>query len=102
MSFLNRKKFNSGRSKWPVMVLIACFSLIALFGSPWHDHDPDSSHVDLDCIACHLVQSNIGLEDKEPNLSPYAQVAQWIEVQTTELFVVALSTASSRAPPAFC
>ena len=89
-------------SKWSFIGLIFCFSLIALFGSPLHDHDLDSSHVDLDCISCHLVQSNIGLENSEPDFSPLTHVTQWVSVAKTELFTAALTTAISRAPPEFC
>jgi hypothetical protein len=80
-------------------MLALCFSVIALFGSPLHDHDLDSSHVDLDCISCHLVQSNIGLENSEPDFSPLAQVAQRVSFGKTELFTVSLPSAISRAPP---
>ena len=90
------------RSKYRVIALAICFSFIALFGSPLHDHDLDSSHVDLDCIFCHLVQSNIGLEDDGPTLSNSTQVTQWVAVPTTVSFIVALTHTSSRAPPIIC
>jgi len=89
-------------SKYRVMVLGICFSLIALFGSPLHDHDLDSSHVDLDCISCHLVQSNIGLEDDGPTLYNSTQVTQLVAVPTTVSFTVSLTSTSSRAPPIIC
>ncbi len=90
------------RSKWAVTMLALCFSLIALFGSPLHDHDLDSSHVDLDCISCHLVQSNIGLENSEPDFSPLSQVSHWVTFGKAELLTVSLPSAISRAPPEFC
>jgi len=98
----NFRKSPIMRSKWSFMGLMFCFSLIALFGSPLHDHDLDSSHVDLDCISCHLVQSNIGLENDEPSFSSLVQLTQWVPVGKTELFIVALTAAISRAPPEFC
>jgi hypothetical protein len=95
-------KPNIMRFKCSVMALAICFSLIALFGSPLHDHDLDPSHVDLDCISCHLVQSNIGLEDDGPTLSNSTQVTQLVAVPTTVSFTVALTSTSSRAPPIIC
>ena len=102
MASFNHKRKTIMRSKWAVTMLALCFSLIALFGSPLHDHDLDSSHVGLDCISCHLVQSNIGLENSEPDFSPRAQVTHWVSFGKTELFTVSLPLATSRAPPEFC
>ena len=102
MASFNHRRTTIMRSKWAVTMLVLCFSLIALFGSPLHDHDLDSSHVDLDCISCHLVQSNIGLENDEPSFSSLVQVTHWVSVNKTELFTVALPSAISRAPPEFC
>ena len=99
---MNQRKSIIMRSKLSVMLLAVCFSLMALFGSPLHDHDLDSSHVDLDCISCHLVQSNIGLENDEPHFSSLVQISQWVSVVKSELLTVALTAAISRAPPAFC
>ena len=90
------------RYKFGVMALAICFSLIVLFGSPLHDHDLDSSHVDLDCISCHLVHSNIGLEHNEPDLFVEAQETQSVSIATTPKFIVGISSVSSRAPPVIC
>jgi len=90
------------RYKFGVMALAICFSLIVLFGSPLHDHDLDSSHVDLDCISCHLVQLNIGLESDKPSLSNSTQVTQRVTVPTTVSFTVGLVSTSSRSPPIIC
>lgn len=90
------------RYKFGVMALAICFSLIVLFGSPLHDHDLDSSHVDLDCISCHLVQLNIGLEGDERSLSNYTQVTQRVTVPTTVSFTFGLTSTSSRSPPIIC
>ena len=95
-------KPNIMRYKFGVMALAICFSLIVLFGSPLHDHDLDSSHVDLDCISCHLVQLNIGLGADEPSLPQYTQVTQQIAIPTAISFTLALNSTSSRAPPIFC
>ena len=62
MARFNSGRFDSVRSKYTVMVLLIFFCVIALLGSPLHAHDLESSHVDLDCIPCHLVDSKVGLE----------------------------------------
>ena len=95
-------KPNIMRYKFGVMVLAICFSLIVLFGSPLHDHDLDSSHVDLDCISCHLVQLNIGLESDEPSQYHSTLVNQRVAVPTTVSLTVTLTSTSSRAPPIIC
>jgi hypothetical protein len=102
MAFLNPKNLNTPLSKLPPLVLAICFSVITLFGTPLHDHDLDSSHLDLDCISCHLIQTNIGLENGDPDLSTSIQVLQWVSVAEADLFTLDLPSASSRAPPAFC
>ncbi len=102
MAFLNLKNLNTPLSKLPPLVLAICFSVITLFGSPLHDHDIDSSHLDLDCISCHLIQSNIGLENDGPDISTSTQVLQWVSVAEADSFTLDLLSASSRAPPAFC
>ncbi len=102
MTFLNLKNLNTARSKLPPLVLAVCFSVITLFGSPLHDHDLDSSHLDLDCISCHLVQSNIGLENDDPDLSPFSQAPKGVLVAKAVSVTIDLPPASSRAPPAFC
>ena len=102
MGFSNLKNLNTAWSKLLPLVLAVCFSVITLFGSPLHDHDLDSSHVDLDCISCHLVQSNLGLENDGPDLSPFTQVLQWFSAEKALSVTVDLPLASSRAPPAIC
>ena len=102
MTISNSKKSHSVLFKVPSLVLAVCFSIITLFGSPLHDHDLDPSHVDLDCISCHLVQSNIGLEGEEPNISHQTQVTQWIADVNPVIYTAHTSFASSRAPPFFC
>ena len=102
MTILNSGKSSSTKPKWAVMVLAICFSVIAVFGSPLHDHDLDASHLDLDCISCHLVHSNIGLEHNEPDLFVEAQETQSVSIATTPKFIVGISSVSSRAPPVIC
>jgi len=92
------------RPKWAVMVLVVCFGAVALLGSPLHDHDLDldPSHVDLDCISCHLVHSNIGLEHDQPYLVVDKQETQAVSIEKTTTFLVRTSSVSSRAPPIIC
>ena len=85
-----------------VLVLAFCFSLIALFGSPLHDHDLDPSHVDLDCVSCHLVHSKVGLETDTPEISVAAQATYWFAPIATDSFATAPLASSSRAPPVVC
>ncbi len=102
MTILNSRKSSSAKPKWGAMVLVVCFGMIALFGSPIHDHDLDSSHLDLDCISCHLVHSNIGLENDETNLFVDTQEIQSASIVTTPILIVGTSSVSSRAPPVIC
>ena len=93
---------NKERSNWAALALAICFSFVALFGSPLHDHDLDPAQFDPDCIPCHLIHSNIGLETETPDLNVLAQVTQWVPIATTVSFFFTPLTASSRAPPTFC
>ena len=102
MSFLNSPKFNLTRSKSAAMVLAICFSIMVLFGSPLHDHDLKSSHVDLDCISCHLVHANVGLDHDEPDLFLEAQETQFVAIATAPRINHTLSSHFSRAPPIIC
>lgn len=102
MVIFKSRRLSSAGSKWAVMVLAICFSFIALFGSPLHDHDLDASDIDLDCISCHLVHSNIGLEHNGPDLFVETQETQSVSIATTPKFIVGISSVSSRAPPVIC
>ncbi len=102
MSFFKTTKLNLAKSKWASMLLAISFSIMVLFGSPLHDHDLDSSHVDLDCISCHLVHSNVGLEHDEPDLFVEIQETQYVSVSTTAKINFRISSVSSRAPPTIC
>ena len=99
MKFFPLKKLNKERSNWTVLALAICFSLLSLFGSPLHDHDLNSSHLDLDCIACHLVHSNVSLKTDTAELSLHTQVTQWIATVAAVSIASAPLIASSRAPP---
>ena len=101
MTIFNPGKSNSVKPKWAVMVLVV-FGAVALLGSPVHDHDLDSSHVDLDCISCHLVNSNISVEHDQPDLFVDTQETQAASVVTTTILLVRTSSVSSRAPPVIC
>ena len=90
------------RPKWAVMVLLVCFGAFELLGSPLHDHYIEPSHVDLDCISCHLVNANIGLEHDQPNLVVDTQETQAVSIAKTPTFLVHTSSVSSRAPPVIC
>ena len=102
MSFLNSPKLNLTRSKSAAMVLAICFSIMVLFGSPLHDHDLESSHVDLDCISCHLVHANVGLGHDEPNLFLEAQETQFVAIATAPRINHTLYSSSPREPPIIC
>ena len=99
MTVLNTGKFSSISSRCTVMVLMVCFCVIVLFGSPLHAHDLESSHVDLDCISCHLVHSNIGLDHDEPDLFSVTQATQLDSLATTPNLIADKFSVSSRAPP---
>ena len=102
MTIFNSGKSSSTKPKWAVMVLVVCFGAVALLGSPLHDHDLDSSHVDLDCISCHLVHSNIGLEQDNQGLFVDNQKTQSVSIKTTSALIVDIPSVFSRAPPVIC
>ena len=102
MPFLNSIKLKLTKSKSATMVLAICFSIMVLFGSPLHDHDLDSSHVDLDCISCHLVHANVGLEQDEPDILVETQEYQSVSVSIIPQINFSISSFSSRAPPIVC
>ena len=102
MLFFNTPILNLNRFKSAAMVLVICFSVIVLFGSPLHDHDLKSSHVDLDCISCHLVHSKVGLEHDEPDLFVEIQETQSVSISTTPLIIRRTLFVSNRGPPVTC
>ena len=102
MTVLSTDKISSLSARCSVIVLMLCFSVIALFGSPLHDHDFEPSHVDSDCISCHLVNSNIGLEHEEPDLLASFQEFLLAPITLTALLPSNKISVSSRAPPVIC
>ena len=102
MAGFHSVRFDAVRSKCTVMVLLICFCVIALFGSPLHAHDLESSHVDLDCISCHLVHSKVGLEHEKPDLFVEIQETQSVSISTTPLITLRIFSVSSRGPPVTC
>ena len=102
MTVLSTDKISSLSARCSVIVLMLCFSVIALFGSPLHDHDFEPSHVDSDCISCHLVNANIGLEHDAPDPSSNLQVNELVSVATTPTFIADKPSVASRAPPVIC
>ena len=102
MLFFNSPKLNLTRSKPAAMVLATCFSIMVLFGSPLHDHDLESSHVDLNCISCHLVNANFGLDHDEPDLFLEKQETQSVAIATTPQITPSIYLVSTRAPPIIC
>ena len=102
MTVFKSKRLSYPGSNWAAMVLVVCFGVVGLLGSPLHDHDLDPSHVDLDCASCYLAYSNIGLEHYEPDLFAEAQETQTVSIEKTTTFLVRKSPVSSRAPPVIC
>ena len=102
MTVFKSKRLSYAGSNWAAMVLVICFGVVGLLGSPVHDHDLDPSHADLDCVSCYLAYSNIGLKHHQPNLLFEAQETQAVSIEKTTTFLVRTSSVSSRAPPVIC
>ena len=96
------KRLSFAGSNWAAMVLVVCFGMMAVLGTPFHDHDFDPSHSDSDCVSCYLANANIGLD--EVALDPDTQLQDtwsvWIE--TTSLSITDTPAGTSRAPPIIC
>ena len=99
MSIFKSEKLSLAGSKWAAMVLVVCFAMTVLLGSPIHDHDLDPSHVDLDCISCHLVNANIGLEQDNQDLVVSRQESYSVSIRTSSALIADTPSNSSRAPP---
>jgi hypothetical protein len=102
MPFFNSTKLNLTRCEPTAMVLAICFSIMVLFGSPLHNHDLESSHVDLDCISCHLVHVNVGLEHDQQDFFIETQYVQSVAIAKAPAINFTFSSISSRAPPIIC
>ena len=102
MSIFKSEKLSLARSKWAAIVLVVCFGMAVLLGSPIHDHDFDLTHVDLDCISCHLVNANIGLEQDKQDLFVGGKEIYSVSIAQTSIIILGKSSVSSRAPPVIC
>ena len=97
-------RFNSGRfdsigSKFTVLVFLIFFCVIALLGSPLHAHDLESSHDDLDCVPCLLVDSKVSFEHEDPDLFVEIQEIQSVSISKTHLITLSILSVYSRGPP---
>ena len=99
MTVFKSNKSSLAGSKWAAIVLVVCFGMAVLLGSPIHDHDFDPIHVDLDCISCHLVNANIGLEQDNQDLVVSRQESYSVSIGTSSALIAETLSISSRAPP---
>ena len=99
MSIFKSEKLSLAGYKWAAMVLVACFCMTVVLGSPIHDHDIDPTHADSDCISCHLVNINIGLQQDNQNLTVITQESYRIPIGSKFALIASTSSVSSRAPP---
>jgi len=99
MSIFKSEKLSLAGSKWAAMVLVVCFCMTVVLGSPIHDHDIDPTHADSDCISCHLVNINIGLEQDNKNLAVIRQESYLISLGSNFALIASTPSFSSRAPP---
>ena len=96
------KRLSFAGSNWAAMVLVVCFGMMAVLGTPFHDHDFDPSHSDSDCASCYLANANIGLEEVAPDSHIYLQEIQSVSIETTSLSIFDTPASTSRAPPIIC
>ena len=89
-------------SNWAAMVLVVCFGMMAVLGTPFHDHDFDPSHSDSDCASCYLANANIGLDEVTPDSDTQLQDTQSVWIATTSLSITDTPAGTSRAPPIIC
>ena len=102
MTASKSKRLSFTGSYWAAMVLVVCFGMMALFGTPFHDHDFDPSHSDSDCASCYLANANIGLEEVTTDPDFYLQEVQSVSIETTSLSIIDTPAGTSRAPPIVC
>ena len=96
------KRLSFAGSNWAAMVLVVCFGMMTLIGTPFHDHDFDPSHSDSDCASCYLANANIGLEEVATDPHIYLQEIQSVSIETTSLSITDTPAGTSRAPPIIC
>ena len=102
MTVSKLKRLSFAGSYWAAIGLVVCFGMMTLIGTPFHDHDFDPSHSDLDCVSCYLANANIGLEEVAPDSHIYLQEIQSVSIETTYLSIFDLPSITSRAPPVIC
>jgi len=99
VSIFKSEKFSLADSKWAAMVLVACFCMTVVLGSPIHDHDIDPTHADSDCISCHLVNINIGLQQDNQSLAVIREGSYLVSIGSNFALIASTPSFSSRAPP---
>ena len=102
MTVSKSKRLSFVGPNWAVMVLVVCFGIMAVLGTPFHDHDFDPSHSDSDCVSCYLANANIGLDEVAPGPDSYLQEIQSVSIETTSLSITDTPAGTSRAPPIIC
>ena len=102
MTVSKSKRLSFVGPNWAAMVLVVCFGMMAVLGTPFHDHDFDPSHSDSDCVSCYLANANIGLDEVAPGSDSYLQEIQSVWIKTTFLSINDTPAGTSRAPPIIC
>ena len=102
MTVSKSKRLSFVVPNWAAMVLVVCFGMMTLIGTPFHDHDFDPSHSDSDCVSCYLANANIGLDEVAPRPDSYLQEIQSVWIATTSLSITDTPAGTSRAPPIIC
>ena len=102
MTVSKSKRLSFVGPNWAAMVLVVCFGMMAVLGTPFHDHDFDPSHSESDCASCYLANANIGLDEVAPGPDSYLQEIQSGSIETTSLSTVDTPAGTSRAPPIIC
>ena len=102
MTVIKSKRLSFVGSNWAAMVLVVCFCMMTLIGTPFHDHDFDPSHSDSDCVSCYLANANIGLDEVTPDHDTRLQDTQSVWIETTSLSITDTPAGTSRAPPIIC
>ena len=102
MTASKSKRLSFVGPNWAAMVLVVCFGMMTLIGTPFHDHDFDPSHSDSDCVSCYLANANIGLDEVAPGPDSYLQEIQSVWIKTTFLSINDTPAGTSRAPPIIC
>jgi len=102
MTVLKSKRLSFVGPNWAAMVLVVCFGMMSIIGTPFHDHDFDPSHSDSDCASCYLANANIALEGVAPDPHIYLQAIQSVSIEVTLPSIAETPAGTSRAPPIIC